>query len=50
LISSAVTLTAKKRAAWKPAWPSPAAKVQWRFQKKLLQKATQKAPIAAIMW
>ena len=36
LISSAATLTAKKRAAWKPAWPSPAAKVQCRFQKKLL--------------
>ena len=50
MISSAATLTAKKRAAWKPAWPSPAAKVQWRFQKKLLLTATQKAPIAAIMW
>jgi hypothetical protein len=24
-------LTVKKRAAWNPAWPCPALKVQWRF-------------------
>ena len=46
LTTRAATLTVKKRAAWKPAWPSPASKVQWRFQKKLLMTATTKAPIA----
>ena len=40
-------LTAKKRIAWKPAWPSPAPKVQWRLSRKLLVTATQKAPSAA---
>jgi hypothetical protein len=43
-------LIAKKRAAWKPACPLPAAKVQCLFQKKLLETATAKAPIAAIEW
>ena len=50
LTPSAATLTAKKRAAWNPAWPSVAWNVQWRFQRKLLVTATQKAPIAAGMW
>ena len=50
LIPSASTLTVKKRAAWKPAWPCFASKVQCRFHMKLLVTATQKAPIAAGMW
>src|SRR4051794_20864592 len=32
---NATTLTVKKRAAWKPACPSRAPKVQWRFHQKL---------------
>ena len=40
----------KKRAAWKPGWPSVARKVQWRFQRKLLVTATQNAPTAEGMW
>ena len=44
-----MTLTVKKRAAWNPAWPSPASKVQCRFQRKLLVTATQKASTAARM-
>ena len=49
-MTSASTLTVKKRAAWKPACPSLASKVQCRFQQKLLVTATQKARIAAGMW
>src|SRR3954463_2649593 len=44
---NAVTLTVKKRAAWKPACPSPAAKVQWRFHQKLFITAMAKAIVAA---
>ena len=39
----------KKRAAWKPMWPSVALNVQWRFQRKLLVTATQNAISAARM-
>ena len=49
LMTSARTLTVKKRAAWKPAWPCLASKVQWRFHQKLFVTATQKAMIAAGM-
>ena len=49
-MASPTRLTAKNRAAWKPACPSLASKVQRRFQAKLLATATQKAPIAAGMW
>ena len=47
---SEARLTAKKRAAWKWAEPVPGPKVQYRFQRKLLVTATQKAPSAAIAW
>ena len=40
-------LTVKKRAAWKPAWPPRARKVQWRFHQKLFITATTKAAVAA---
>src|SRR6185369_16929285 len=50
LITSAATLTAKKRAAWNPACPCFASKVQCRFHQKLLVTATQKARIAEGMW
>ncbi len=48
--TNANTLTVKKRAAWKPAWPSPASKVQWRFHQKLLATATTNAAEAATRW
>jgi hypothetical protein len=44
---NAATLTVKKRAAWKPARPPRARKVQWRFHQKLLSTATAKAAVAA---
>src|SRR3954451_4899504 len=50
LIKRARTLTVKNRAAWKPAWPCRASKVQCRFHQKLFVTATQKAMIAAGMW
>jgi len=40
----------KKRAAWKPACPSRAPKVQWRFHQKLFATATTKAQVAATRW
>jgi hypothetical protein len=46
----AAMLTVKKRAAWKPAWPPRARKVQWRFHQKLLVTATTKAAVAATRW
>ena len=45
---NAATLTVKKRAAWKPACPPRALKVQWRFQKKLFVTATTNATVAAM--
>ena len=39
--------TTKKRAAWKPACPSPAPNVQWRFHQKLLVTPTMNARTAA---
>ena len=47
---NAATLTVKKRAAWKPARPPRARKVQCRFHQKLLITATTKASVAATRW
>src|SRR4051812_50051952 len=45
--TNANTLTVKNRAAWKPAWPSPASKVQWRVPPKLFGPPNTKAAGAA---
>src|SRR3954454_18056121 len=47
---NAAVLTAKKRAAWKPAWPSRAPKVQCRFHQKLFSTAKRKAIVALRRW
>ena len=39
----------KNRAAWNPAWPSVARKVQCRLMRKLFETATQNESTAAAM-